>query len=186
MATSFTLKRLTEESPFDTSDLDKRLAEIQGRITKLQEPKKLQQVAQPFEVKSMLPTALGILSAAAAQRQQNYSGSGVDGPGTKGLTFGQANPKYMSLGSSVLGAVQSIFPGVTSGGQFVARNIAGTNTPSEHAYGAAVDLMIPGSNKALGDKVYSWLLQNQGNYGYSSIIWQQPGHYNHIHVGWLY
>lgn len=189
MTSDFTLRRLTERGPFDTSDLDRRLGEIRKRIEDIQEPEEptLAQVA-PFNVTSKLPTALNILAAAASRqdRGRGYGSDSISGPGTKGLQFGVADPGYMARGSNVLNAVQSIFPGITSGGQFVARNIAGTNTPSEHAYGAAVDLMIPGSNKALGDKVYNWLLQNQNRYGYSSIIWQQPGHYNHIHVGWLY
>lgn len=108
-----------------------------------------------------------------------------EGPGTSGLTFGEGS-QYTSLAEAVLAAVRARFPQVTSGGIQANRNIAGTNTPSEHAYGAALDLMV-GSNK-LGDRVYRYLSRPRiaDKYDYSNILWEVPDHYNHLHVGWLY
>jgi len=107
-----------------------------------------------------------------------------EGPGTQGLTFGEES-QYTDLARSLFELVQQRFPGVDMGGILNARNIKGTNTPSEHAYGAALDIMAAG---ALGDRVYNYLTRPRiaNQYDYSNVLWEVPDHYNHLHVGWLY
>lgn len=108
-----------------------------------------------------------------------------EGPGTAGLTFGQPS-KYTPLAQSLWDLVNQRFPDVSFGGIQANKNIKGTNTPSEHAYGAAVDIMVP--RNQLGDRLYQFLTRPRiaNRYDYSNILWEVPDHYNHIHVGWLY
>jgi hypothetical protein len=184
MPSDFTLRRLAEQQPFDTSDLDQRLSEIGKRILDIQlQAPSLKQIAP---VRSSGPStaqslALALLASKARSGQGRSFGPGA---GIGGLSFGVADPRYMNMSERVLNAVTSRFPQVSSGGIFNARNIRGTNTPSEHAYGAAVDLMVP--NLAIGDEVYDWLSQHSDRFGFSNILWRQPDHYNHLHVGYLY
>lgn len=109
-----------------------------------------------------------------------------EGPGAGGLTFGVQDPYYSSRARSLYELVEQKFPQVSLGGIFNPRNIRGTNTPSEHAYGAAVDLMV-GSNR-LGDQIYQFLNRPriQNRFGYSNVLWEVPDHFNHLHAGWLY
>lgn len=108
-----------------------------------------------------------------------------EGPGTSGLTFGQSS-QYTDLAQRLFNLVNKKFPEVTMGGIQANRNIAGTNTPSEHAYGAALDIMV--GNNRLGDLVYKFLAKPRiaDRFDYSNILWEVPDHYNHLHTGWLY
>lgn len=60
-----------------------------------------------------------------------------------------------------------------------------------HPEGLAVDIMIPGgdtsgganpSGRALGDQINAFLKQNAAALGIDYTMWQQTGHYNHIHA----
>ncbi len=109
-----------------------------------------------------------------------------EGPGTDGLSMGTDYPQYHQLAQKLYNLLERKFPEVSFGGIFNNRNIAGTSTPSEHAYGAALDTMV-GSNQ-LGDQVYRFLNRDRiaDRFDYSNILWEVPDHYNHLHVGWLY
>lgn len=77
-------------------------------------------------------------------------------------------------------------------GQFNPRTIRNTNTPSEHAYGAAIDIGVP--NERVGRQVALWLDRNRERFGIQNILYDPLGwhganigdHVNHIHVGFLY
>jgi hypothetical protein len=57
-----------------------------------------------------------------------------------------------------------------------------------HPSGRGLDVSIPGwdtpGGKALGDQIFAWLQQYGPQYGVrlQNTLWQQPEHYNHIHV----
>ena len=53
------------------------------------------------------------------------------------------------------------------------RNIAGSDTLSEHAYGNALDLHPKNGDKTIGDRVQQCLLQNRSALQISSIIWNR-------------
>jgi hypothetical protein len=127
------------------------------------------------------PSAMGTSSTPGAPGADYSSLSNSP----NGLTFGVQDPRYSGLANSVLQDVMGLgLPGVRSAGIFNARNIKGTNTPSEHAYGAAVDIHVP--NLATGDKIYQYLQGLQSRYGFTNVLWRQKGHYDHLHVGFLY
>ncbi len=80
----------------------------------------------------------------------------------------------------VYAVVKSQFPRVTSMGIHNYREIAGTNTWSEHAWANAVDIGVP--SLAYGDQVYRYLNGKRGWLNIDNLIWRQPSHYNHLHV----
>jgi hypothetical protein len=88
------------------------------------------------------------------------------------------NPKANALWS----AVSRAFPSTSFGGIYVNRNIAGTNTPSQHASGNALDIMVP--NLSVGDRIMKWLQANRRRFGWTFVLWRRPDHYNHLHVSW--
>lgn len=109
-----------------------------------------------------------------------------EGPGRTGLTRGQPWEHY-DIVKRLARRIEKRF-GVNVGSGVVNRNIAGTNTPSEHAYGAAIDIMA--GNPALQNRINRWLeMERRANkFGYSVILghWNRPSdHSNHLHVGWL-
>jgi hypothetical protein len=139
---------------------------------------------------------MGLMSLLAPQTTggggSSYTGGTGDfnatheGPGTGGLQFGVQDPHYSALAQNLLDVIERRFPESSPGGIFAPRNIAGTNTPSEHAYGAAADIMV-GSN-ALGDAINQFLSRPRvaNRFGYSNVLWEVPDHFNHLHAGWLY
>jgi hypothetical protein len=66
-------------------------------------------------------------------------------------------------------------------GVYNRRNIAGTNTWSQHAWGNAFDI---GGNVAVLDQVYVWLrnVRSAGSLPVGTILWRVKDHYDHIHV----
>lgn len=76
--------------------------------------------------------------------------------------------------------VLSRFSGTSNGGVQECRKIANSNTWSQHAWGNAVDVMVP--NLATGDRVYAWTLANKSRYGLGSVLWRVKDHYDHVHV----
>jgi hypothetical protein len=61
------------------------------------------------------------------------------------------------------------FPGLTNMGTHNVRNVAGTNTPSEHSYGNAID--IGGTGRTLAE-VASWAVAHAAKLGISQVIYQ--------------
>ena len=97
--------------------------------------------------------------------------------------------------------VHSQFPQTRNLGIYNKRNVAGTNTPSAHAEGRALDiglLVARPSEKVLGDQLFTLLINNAAELGLDHIIWnrkiwsaQHPTirqyvghspHTDHIHV----
>jgi hypothetical protein len=143
----------------------------------------LQRTTSPQERFAQLQS---ISSMTAPPMPTAAAAADTTGAGTDGLTFGVQDSYYSGLAQSLYDLIEQRFPEVSMGGIFNPRNIAGTNTPSEHAYGAAVDLMV-GSNN-LGDLIYKFLNRPriEDRFGYSNVLWERPDHWNHLHVGWLY
>lgn len=111
-----------------------------------------------------------------------------EGPGLDGLVRGSAWDNYDTV-QRLANRIENRF-GIDVGSGIVNRNIAGSSSPSEHAYGAAADIMT-GVNQQLQDRINAWLNKQRiaEKFGYSNILgyWNRPDdHSNHIHVGWLY
>lgn len=100
------------------------------------------------------------------------------------LQFGVQDPYYSGQANNLWDLVSQQFPEASMGGIFNARNIRGSDKPSEHAYGAALDIMV--GNNPLGDKIYEYLMGLQDQWGFTNVLWERPDHWNHLHVGWLY
>jgi hypothetical protein len=95
------------------------------------------------------------------------------------------------------------FPSVRNDGIYNPRNVAGTNIPSHHAEGRAVDLGLLATKpdeKLLGDRLFRILIENAAELEVDEIIWNRTiwsqqkryehtyqgvdPHSNHIHVGY--
>jgi hypothetical protein len=129
------------------------------------------------------------------------SGSAITIPGTS-----PTNPSGAPSGTSritpairkVEAALGRAFPGWRNGGDRVCKYIQGTSTPSQHAWGNAVDVMVPtvtGSamGTSLGDKVAQWAIQQaqSGALPIDQVIWRGQewihggsvyDHFNHVHL----
>src|SRR5262249_24654347 len=72
--------------------------------------------------------------------------------------------------------VHSNFPQTRFLGIYNRRNVAGTNTPSAHAEGRALDIGLlatqPGE-KALADQLFDLLIQNAAELGLDHVIWNR-------------
>jgi hypothetical protein len=68
---------------------------------------------------------------------------------------------------------------IASAGVFVCRNIAGSSSPSQHAWGNAVDVV--GSRTAL-DAVARFARSQTMRRYVSQVLWQVPDHYGHVHI----
>jgi peptidoglycan DL-endopeptidase CwlO len=51
----------------------------------------------------------------------------------------------------------------------------------DHPSGRALDIMVYGDT-ALGNRIYSTLLENKQELHIRYLLWQVPNHYNHIHA----
>lgn len=72
------------------------------------------------------------------------------------------------------------FPLLVDWGIYNCRDIAGTNTPSQHAWANAVDLHP--LTKSYGDKAAAYIQANAGSLHIANLLWQVPDHYDHIHA----
>lgn len=170
-----------------------RLAQLPQRDTEPEMPQLLTPERPESNNKQNMMMLLGLLGqrGGGGGVGSTYTGGTGDfnatheGSGTQGLTFGQSS-QYTPLAQKLYNLVERKFPEVSMGGIQANRNIAGTNTPSEHAYGAAVDLMVGNNN--LGDLIAKFLGRPRiaDRFDYSNVLWEVPNHYNHLHVGWLY
>lgn len=77
-------------------------------------------------------------------------------------------------------AVQSAWPGLRFGGMYNRRYIKGTQVWSQHAYGNAVDEMVP--SLAYGDQVAAWVKARAGLFSLDHLLWRVPDHFNHVHA----
>lgn len=105
----------------------------------------------PAALQPGLPPGYGVPGAANV-----YSG-----PHTED-THGLLTPRAAALKSSL----EKMFPGIDIGGY---RSPDGFN---EHSSGEALDIMV-GNNKALGDQINQYLLQNAQALGLQYDLWQQ-------------
>lgn len=69
-------------------------------------------------------------------------------------------------------AVREVFGFTGTIGGYSNRNIAGTNTLSKHALGKAIDVMTY-SNKALGQRIADFFVQNRSQYGVDNVIFNR-------------
>jgi hypothetical protein len=67
-----------------------------------------------------------------------------------------------------------------SWGVFNCRNIAGTHTPSQHAWGNAWD--IHPHSMGVGDAIARFLRESRNRDVVAQVLWRVPDHYDHIHV----
>lgn len=59
----------------------------------------------------------------------------------------------------------------------------GGSPTSDHYWGGALDIMT--SDLEVGNQIHDWLTTNSEVLGIRNILWQQPHHYDHIHVSFL-
>jgi len=131
---------------------------------------------------------------------------GTTGVTTPGVAPGSTNaPSGSSRITPAIRQIESAlnkaFPGWTSGGDFVCKNIEGTNTPSQHAWGNAVDVMVPPVSSSgyrtmgntPGDAVAKWAIAqaHSGTLPIDQVIWRGwewihggnvYDHFNHVHI----
>lgn len=98
--------------------------------------------------------------------------------------------------------VSANFPQARNLGIFNPRNIAGTNRPSLHAEGRALDIGLnvsDGTEKTIGDELFRAFVELASSIGFEEVIWNRQiwssrrpvvhphtgadPHTNHIHVG---
>jgi TP901 family phage tail tape measure protein len=77
-------------------------------------------------------------------------------------------------------SVQMAWPLLRFAGIYNRRFIAGTHIWSQHAYGNAVDEMVP--SLGYGDMVYAWARAHSGLFHLAHLLWRVPDHFNHIHA----
>jgi hypothetical protein len=51
----------------------------------------------------------------------------------------------------------------------------------DHPAGLALDVMVYG-NTALGDRIYADMRARKAEFGIRYMLWQQPKHYDHLHL----
>ena len=130
--------------------------------------------------------------------------AGVTTPGA-GVPSSGNTTSAPSGGSRITPAIRQVeaalskaFPGWNSGGDFVCKTIQGTSTPSQHAWGNAVDVMVQtvtGSAMANtpGDAVARWAIAQakSGALPIDQVIWRGQewihggsvyDHFNHVHI----
>jgi hypothetical protein len=57
------------------------------------------------------------------------------------------------------------------------------NPNSDHPRGLALDLMVP--DKKTGNRLNECVLRHKDEWGVKYTIWQEPEHYNHVHISFL-
>ena len=92
---------------------------------------------------------------------------GGAGAGARTSSYGGVLASVKAVGDEV----QNVFGGMTVGG-FAARNIAGTNTVSDHALGKALDFMTY-TDMAKGQQIANYLVANAGRLRSDNVIWNR-------------
>ncbi len=114
------------------------------------------------------------------ENPQGGPGPGGPGPGDptpsppgpvrpRGGAYGGVLPFVAGVGD----LINRLFGPFSGGiGGFVRRNIAGTNTPSDHGKGKALDFMSQ-ANKAQGQRVADYLVRHAGRLRTDNVIWNR-------------
>lgn len=102
---------------------------------------------------------------------------GITLQGASGIRFVDANNLEGNTAAAREFITQNFQTGYSIGG-YANRNIGGTNTPSDHAKGLALDVMVckggskaEGTEKAMGDRIAAWFCANPDVFGVKYIIW---------------
>jgi TP901 family phage tail tape measure protein len=109
--------------------------------------------------------------------EKNAASSSLSG-GAFGNAGGRSPVGIGGLGPVAAAARQFVMEtwGLRNIGGYSFRNIAGTNTLSDHALGKAIDVMIPDyrspASIAKGNAVASWFVGHPGNFGTKYVIWR--------------
>jgi hypothetical protein len=109
----------------------------------------------------------------AAQAKAEAEGATAD-PGVPAGSAGVKTSSYGGVLASVKAVgdeIQAKFGGMTVGG-FANRNIAGTNTASDHSLGKALDFMTY-TNMAKGQQIADYLVANAGRLRSDNVIWNR-------------
>jgi hypothetical protein len=88
------------------------------------------------------------------------------------VNWNQPQPAPRALWS----LVHANFPQTRNLGIYNPRNVAGTNTPSAHAEGRALDigLLVSRPNeKMIGDELFKLFIKNSGELGLDHVIWDR-------------
>ncbi|WP_158544606.1 tape measure protein [Blastococcus sp. TBT05-19] len=104
-----------------------------------------------------------------------YDGLSLGGSGYRGAKTANG---VNGLGPAAAAARAYVMQrwGLTNIGGFARRNIAGTGTPSDHALGKAIDVMIPNYRSPegirLGTEIAEYFRTNPGVFGTKYVIWR--------------
>jgi hypothetical protein len=136
---------------------------------------KIRRLAESLGISGV--TATGVLPKQKMQPLAQVSAPGA-GKTAGGLTAAAAN--YMAV-------IKKNFPQITGYGTIAVRNIAGTNTWSQHAYGNAIDVMT-GASTAMRQAVAFFSNQYRRILSIAHLLadpwFASPlgDHYNHVHA----
>lgn len=86
--------------------------------------------------------------------------------------------------SRAMGTIRQRWPAAKPGYGIVCRNIAGTSSRSQHAYGNAIDIFGPGGTL---ESIYQYFSGNRGVFSVNTLCYRgrggcTTGHYDHVHV----
>jgi hypothetical protein len=154
----------------------KRLFHDGGPVDESEEVSfKIRRLAESLGISGV--TATGVLPKQKMQPLAQVSAPGA-GKTAGGLTAAAAN--YMAV-------IKKNFPQITGYGTIAVRNIAGTNTWSQHAYGNAIDVMT-GASTAMRQAVAFFSNQYRRILSIAHLLadpwFRSPlgDHYNHVHA----
>jgi len=118
---------------------------------------------------------------------------------SKEINWGKAQPASLTMWQMV----QACFPLCKNLGIYNRRNVAGTNKPSAHAEGRALDIGLnvkSTKEKEIGDFLFYLFIEMQEELGLDHVIWNRQiwgknekivkkyegkdPHTNHVHVAW--
>ncbi len=115
----------------------------------------------------------GILGFATGFDERPQGGPGPSAPPDagpvrpRGGAYGGVLPRVAGVGD----LIQREFGRMTVGG-FANRNIGGTGTKSDHAFGKALDFMTY-SDRGKGQRIADYLVRNAGRLGSDNVIWNR-------------
>lgn len=119
-----------------------------------------------------------VAPSVASAIREGSSPSGLTGPGGKPVPArrpGEPAWKYLQrLGGGLFGLRNDPGDSQTTGG----RHSAG----SDHYSGLAIDFGDARNSRQQLDSWADWLRGNSEALGVKQVIWQAPGHYNHVHA----
>lgn len=89
----------------------------------------------------------------------------------------------LGLAPSAARATEDILAATGFTGTIYGRGSRPNNPTSDHPRGYAVDFMT--SNLAVGNAIKKYALDNQTRLGVKYVIWQEPAHYDHVHISFV-